>query len=76
MSMNPGIATALAEQHRRDLVARADAHRLARAARGRRPAPAGHAAGHPTMIRHLLAAAKRSVRRLPLVKVPAAPRPS
>ncbi len=37
MFMNPAITTAVAEQHRRDLITQADACRLARAARNCRP---------------------------------------
>ena len=37
MLMNPAITTAIADQHRRDLVIQADAYRLARAARPGRP---------------------------------------
>ena len=37
MSMHAAITTALAEQHRRDLIAQADACRLARTARQSRP---------------------------------------
>jgi hypothetical protein len=36
MFMHSTIATAIADQHRRDLITRADAGRLARAARDRR----------------------------------------
>jgi hypothetical protein len=37
MSMHPAITTAVAEQHRRDLIAQADVCRLARTARQGRP---------------------------------------
>ena len=37
MLMNPTITTAIADQHRRDLITQADAYRLARAARPGRP---------------------------------------
>ena len=43
MFMHPAITTAIADQHRRDLIAQADAYRLARTARDgrtRRSAPA------------------------------------
>jgi hypothetical protein len=36
MFMHPAIATAIADQHRRDLITRAGAGRLARSARDRR----------------------------------------
>jgi len=64
MSMHPTLTAALAEEHRRDLLARAEAHRIARAAR---PAPA-----RPTrIIPQLIAAARRPVTRLLPVKAPA-----
>jgi hypothetical protein len=67
MSLHPTLTAALAEQHRRDLLARAEAHRITRAARASRRAPA-----HPTrIIPQLIAAARRPVMRLLPVKVPA-----
>jgi hypothetical protein len=64
MSMHPTITAALAEQHRRDMIARAENHRIARASR---PAPA-----RPTrIIPQLIAAARRPVTRLLPVKAPA-----
>jgi hypothetical protein len=39
MSMHPAIAAALSEQHRRDLTARAETHRITHAARDSHPAP-------------------------------------
>jgi hypothetical protein len=57
MSMQPTITTALAEQHRCDLTARATAHRIAR---GAHPAPV-----RPSrIVRYLMAAARRPVTRL------------
>jgi hypothetical protein len=70
MSMHPTITAALAEQHRRDMIARAETHRIARAARAARasrPAPA-----RPTrIIPQLIAAACRPVTRLLPVKATA-----
>lgn len=68
MSMHPTLTAALAEQHRRDMIARAETHRIARAARASRPAPAS-----PTrIISQLIAATRRPVTRLLPVKAPAA----
>ena len=67
MSMHPTLTAALAEQRRRDLLARAEAHQCARAARGSRPALV-----RPTrIIPRLIAAARRPVTRLLPVKAPA-----
>ena len=67
MSMHPTITAALAEQHRRDLTARADRYRIARAARAAGPAPA-----RPVrVIPNLIAAAWRPVTRLLPAKTPA-----
>lgn len=67
MSMHPTITAALAEQHRRDMTARAETHRITRTARDTRPAPA-----HPRRTILLpIAAARRAVTRLQL-KTPAA----
>ena len=64
MSMHPTITAAVAEQHRRDMMADAEAHRIARAARASRPAPA-----RPMrIISHLIAAVGRPVSRLLPVK--------
>ena len=41
MSMHPAIAAALADQHRQDLTAQANAYRLARAARNCQPTRPG-----------------------------------
>jgi len=59
MSVHPTITAALADQHRRDLLARAEAHRIARAARASRPT-------RPPMwiIAQLIAAARRPAARL------------
>lgn len=59
MSVHPTITAALADQHRRDLLTRAEAHRAARAARASRPA-------RPPMriIAQLIAAARRPATRL------------
>jgi hypothetical protein len=73
MSLHPAITTALADQHRRDLTARAEAWRLARAARSSGPPPARHTADPVKPIRQLLRAVRRTAMRLPLRKVPAAP---
>jgi hypothetical protein len=68
MSMHPTITAALAEQHRRDLTARADTYRTARAARAASPAPA-----RPVrIIPNLIAAARRPATRLFRLKTPAA----
>jgi hypothetical protein len=60
MSMHPTIAAALAEQHHREMITRAEAHRTARAARASRPAPPRPA----QIIPQLAAAARRTVTRL------------
>lgn len=73
MSLHPAIAAALAEQHRRDLTARAEAHRLARAARSSRPSPGTRAADPARIIRQLIAAMRRAAIRLRLLRAPAAP---
>jgi hypothetical protein len=67
MSMHPTITAALADQHRRDMIARAEAHRIARAARAGRPAPARTM----RIIPQLIAAARRPVTRLLPVKATA-----
>ena len=67
MSMHPTITAALADQHRRDMIARAEAHRIARAARAGRPAPARTM----RIIPQLIAAARRPVTRLLTVKTTA-----
>lgn len=72
MSPHPTITAALAEQHRRDLTARAEAHRLARAVRSSRPASARHPANPVKPIRQLITTVRRSTMRLPLFKAPAA----
>jgi hypothetical protein len=60
MSMHPAIAAALAELHRRDLTARAETHRITRAAPDSRPASA-----HPVRtIMRPITAARRAVMRL------------
>jgi hypothetical protein len=71
MSMHPIIAAALAEQRRRDLTARAEAYRTARAARGSRPAPPRQAADQAGTLPRLITAAWRTAARLPLLHVPA-----
>jgi len=64
MSMHPTITAALAEQHRRDMIADADTHRIARLSQ---PVPA-----RPQRITpQLTAAARRTVTRLLPVKAPA-----
>lgn len=73
MFPHPTIAEALADEHRRDLTARAETRRLARAARSSRPAPGAHAADPADIIRQLVTALRRTARRAPLRKVPAAP---
>ena len=65
MSMHPTIAAALADQHRRDMITRAEAHRAARACR---PAHAHRMRIFP----QLIAAARRPVKGRLLLKVPAA----
>ena len=69
MSMHPTITAALAEQHRRDLIARAETHRIARAARASRPAPA-----RPTRIIPQLIATARTGYAAAAVKAPATAR--
>jgi hypothetical protein len=70
MSMHPALTAALADQHRRDLLARAENHRIARAARASRPATA-----RPMrIIPQLVAAARLPVMRLLPVKAPATAR--
>lgn len=71
MSMHPTITAALAEQHRRDLTARAETYRIARAARSR-PAPPRHAADQVGTLPRLITTARRMAARLPLLHVPAA----
>ena len=46
MYLHPEITAKFAEQRRRDLIAEADAYRLARAAREGRPQRSGHARVH------------------------------
>jgi hypothetical protein len=59
MSSHPTLA-AVADQNRREALARAEAHRIARVARASRPAPA-----RPTrIIPRLIAAARRPVAQL------------
>jgi hypothetical protein len=65
MSMHPTITAAVAEQRRRDMIADAEAHRIARAARASRPA----LARPMRIISQLIAAARRPVTRLLPVKV-------
>jgi hypothetical protein len=67
MSQHLAPVAALAEQHRRDLIAGAEAHRIARAARGDRPAPARLM----RVIPQLIAAARRLAARLLPVKAAA-----
>jgi hypothetical protein len=67
MYMHPTITAALAEQHRRDMITRAETHRIARAARRSRPAPARPA----WIIPQLIVAARRTVTRLLPVKAAA-----
>lgn len=71
MSSHPAITTALAEQHRRDLTARAEAYRLTRAARSSRPAPGARAAGLARIIRQPSMAMRRAAIRLRLLRAPA-----
>jgi hypothetical protein len=72
MFTHPTITAALADQHRRDLTARAEKYRTARAARATRPEPSRLR----RIIPGLVAAARRPVMYLPLPKAPAAPRSS
>ena len=72
MSMHPTIAAALAEQHRRDLTARAETYRIARAARSSRPAPPRPAADQARTLPRLITTAWRTAARLPLLHAPAA----
>jgi hypothetical protein len=59
MSMHPTISAALAEQHRRGMIARGETRRITRAAGASRLVPA-----HPTrIIARLVAAARRPVTR-------------
>jgi hypothetical protein len=69
MFTHPTITAALADQHRRDLTARAEKYRTARATR---PGPPRLRRIIPVLV----AAARRPVMYLPLRKAPAAPRPS
>jgi hypothetical protein len=64
MSVHPTITAAVAEQHRRDMIADAEAHRIARAARASRPALARLI----RIIAQLIGAARRPVTRLLPVK--------
>ena len=66
MSVHPTITAALAEQRRRDMTARAEAYRIARAARAGSPTPART----PRIIPQLIAAARRPVTRLLPAKAP------
>jgi hypothetical protein len=70
MSMHPINIAALADEHRRDVTARAETNRIARDARANRPAPSIR------IFSNLVAVARRRITHLPLRKVPAAPRPS
>jgi hypothetical protein len=72
MSMHPTITAALAEQHRRDLTARAETYRIARTARGSRPAAPRHAADQARTLPRLITTAWRMAARLPLLHVSAA----
>jgi hypothetical protein len=72
MSMHPTITSALAEQHRRDLHARAEAYRIARAVRSSRSVPPRHAADQARTLPRLITAARRMAARLPLIHVPTA----
>jgi hypothetical protein len=71
MTPHPATTAALAAQHRRDLTARAEDYRLARAARSSGPAPAHHAADPVKLIRQLVTTLRRTALRLPPAKVPA-----
>jgi hypothetical protein len=73
MFLHPTIAAALAEQHRRDMTARAEIRRLSRAARSSRPVPGARAADPADIVRKLVTALRRTAMRAPLRKVPAAP---
>ena len=73
MFPHPTIAAALAEEHRRDLTARAETRRLARAARSSRPAPGVRVADPADIVRQLVTALRRTAMRAPLRKVHAAP---
>jgi hypothetical protein len=64
MSMHASITAAVAEERRRDMIADAEAHRIARAARTSRPA----LARPMRIIPRLIAAARRPVMRLLPVK--------
>jgi hypothetical protein len=66
MPVHPTITAALAEQRRRDMTARAEAHRIARIARAGRPAPARTM----RIIQQLIAAARRPATRLLPAKAP------
>jgi len=68
MSMHPTITAALSEQRRRDLTARAETYRMARAARAASPAPARPVR---VIILHLIVAVQRPVTRLFRLKTPA-----
>jgi hypothetical protein len=60
MFMNPAITTAVAEQHRRDLITQAGAYRLARAARNCRPTQPGRSS-RPRRLTGLAQAFRRAV---------------
>ena len=64
MSLHPCITVALAEQHRRDLIARADTYRLARAARSGPRVPPRQATGLVKGILRTMTAMQQAVVRL------------
>jgi hypothetical protein len=71
MSMHPAITAALADQHRRDLITRADAYRLARTARQGRPRHA--ASAFLTARRVVITAAAACTAAAVLMLTPAGP---
>jgi len=59
------MTAALAEQHRRDLIARAESYRLARTARTSRSAPARHAPRFPVITQLSAMVARATARVFP-----------
>jgi hypothetical protein len=62
--MHPSITAAVAEQHRRDLIARAEMYRLAHAARSSRTAATRHASRQMKIIQLPVTAARRAATRV------------
>lgn len=62
--MHPSVTTALAERHRRDLIAQAEMYRLAHVGRSSRAAPARHAPHLVKIIQLPIKAARRAAVRV------------